>query len=81
VGLALCVVSVAYVAVASALLVLLARAAVALWPHRPRLALAGLLLTPELIRAAGIGVPSVPAALAALLAQAFAIGTGVACAS
>ncbi len=78
VGLALCAASIAYVGIASAVLVLLGRVAVALWPLRPRLALVGLLLAPELIRAAGIGVPSVPAALAALLAHACAIGVGVA---
>ncbi|HOU91124.1 MAG TPA: hypothetical protein PLU22_08770 [Polyangiaceae bacterium] len=78
VGLALAAAAVVYLAVASAVLVLLGRAAVALWPCRPRLALAGLVLAPELLRAAGVGVPSVPAALAALLARAFAIGTGVA---
>ena len=77
-GLALAAAAVVYLAVASAVLVLLGRAAVALWPCRPRLALAGLVLAPELLRAAGVGVPSVPAALAALLARAFAIGTGVA---
>ncbi len=78
VGLALGVAALAYVAVASAALVLLGRAAVALWPRRPRRALAGLVIAPELLRAAGMGVPSVPAALAALLARAFVIGTGVA---
>lgn len=65
-----------YLLVTSGALAALARVSLVLGPGRPRLTLLTLTLGPELLRAAGLGVPSVPALLAVLLERIFALGTG-----
>ncbi|MBN2192328.1 MAG: hypothetical protein JW751_05890 [Polyangiaceae bacterium] len=68
----------AFTAFASVILALVARAAAALNPHRPRLMAAALLLIPELVRTAGLTIPSVPSVLAAVLEQTLKLGAGAA---